>query len=87
LRQELSDAGAYNPMVIVFGGDVFAILSRNLGNSLEILKVMYYSHYISKEKYKEAFDMMSACHGPCKKPSFHGRLDIDDRSVRRGDDA
>jgi len=59
-RQELSDVGACNPTIIAFGGDAFEILSRNIGNSFKILKVMHYSHYISKEKYKEAFEKIIA---------------------------
>lgn len=52
-QQELSDIGAHNPMVIAFGGDTYNLLVSHLGKKFQIIKAIHYSHYMSKEKYRE----------------------------------
>ena len=50
---EIDDLGVSNPTIIAFGGDVYSILKRNFNNKYILLKIPHYSHYISKEKYRE----------------------------------
>jgi len=52
-RQELIDIGATDPTLIAFGNEVYDILERNLKDEFRFFKVLHYSHYISKEKYRE----------------------------------
>ena len=52
-EEELRDIGALNPTIIGFGNDSFNILKKNLGSKYNIIKAMHYSHYVSKEKYRE----------------------------------
>ena len=52
-QQELTDIGAVNPTIIAFGGDAFNILNKHLGSAFRIIKTMHYSHYISKENYRD----------------------------------
>ena len=53
-KEELKDVGASNPTIIGFGNHSHNILKKNLGPEFKnIHKVMHYSHYISKEKYRE----------------------------------
>ena len=52
-RQEITDIGANNPLLVAFGGVVFDILKRNLGQEFKIIKIPHYAHFMSKEKYRE----------------------------------
>ena len=52
-QQELRDVGASQPTVVAFGGDAFSIVNKALGETLAVFRVIHYSHYISKEKYRE----------------------------------
>ena len=52
-QQELQDVGADKPTIITFGGDAFNILEGAFGSDHGVLKVIHYSHYMSKEKYQE----------------------------------
>ena len=52
-REEIKDLGTANPSIIAFGNDAHSVLTRNFNNEHEILKIPHYSHYISKEKYRE----------------------------------
>jgi hypothetical protein len=53
-KEELKDVGASNPTIIGFGNHSHNILKKNLGPEFKnIHKVMHYSHYISKKKYRE----------------------------------
>ena len=52
-RQELIDIGATDPILIAFGNETYDILQKNLRDEFQIFKVTHYSHYISKEKYRE----------------------------------
>ena len=52
-RQEINDLGVDNPEIVAFGEDAYTILKRNFKNEFKISKVPHYSHYISKEKYRE----------------------------------
>jgi hypothetical protein len=51
---EIKDLGASRPTLIAFGGDAYRILYRNLHGLYDIVKVTHYSHYMSKEAYREA---------------------------------
>ena len=50
-----ADAGttAPDPILIAFGNKTYDILQKNLRDEFQIFKVTHYSHYISKEKYRE----------------------------------
>ena len=52
-RQELIDIGAAAPILIAFGNETYGILKTDLRDEFQISKVTHYSHYISKEKYRE----------------------------------
>jgi hypothetical protein len=52
-QQEVHDIGAAQPTVVAFGGDAFSILNKSLGSTYRVLKVIHYSHFMSKEKYRE----------------------------------
>ena len=52
-EQELVDIGAINPLLICFGNDSFNILKNNLGSKYHIKKVTHYSHFESKEVFKD----------------------------------
>lgn len=54
-RNELRDIEADQPIILAFGKDVYGVLERYL-NKTEysyLIKLTHYSHFISKEKYKE----------------------------------
>lgn len=55
LEEELTDLRTANLMILAFGRDAFAILSKNLKRELygNMIQVTHYSHQISKEKYRE----------------------------------
>ena len=52
-EQELKDIGSINPLIIAFGNDTFNILNSYLGSKYNLKKVMHYSHFVSKEVFKE----------------------------------
>jgi len=52
-EQELEDIGAVNPMIYAFGNDAYEILKNNLGKQYQIKKLIHYSHFMSREKYRE----------------------------------
>jgi hypothetical protein len=54
LEQELADLATANPLILAFGRDAFAILSKSLKRDLygHLIQVTHYSHQISKEKYR-----------------------------------
>jgi hypothetical protein len=52
-REEIADIGAVNPTLYAFGNDTHSILEEHLRGEFVIKKIMHYSHYISKEKYRE----------------------------------
>jgi hypothetical protein len=51
-RQEITDIGATNPLLVAFGDIVYDILKRNLMD-FKIVKIPHYAHHIGKEKYRE----------------------------------
>ena len=51
-EQELVDIGAINPLLICFGNDSFNILKNKLGSKYHIKKVTHYSHFESKEVFR-----------------------------------
>ena len=52
-EEELKDIKADDPTILGFGNDSYDILQTNLGSKYNIIKAMHYSHYISKENYRE----------------------------------
>jgi hypothetical protein len=52
LERELDDLEAVDPLLIAFGGQVYSILRRHLGNKYRIVKVPHYAHRISKTSYR-----------------------------------
>ena len=52
-RKELGDLEAENPTVIAFGNLTYDILTRNLRDVYNILKIPHYANYTSKENYRE----------------------------------
>ena len=53
LDDELAAVGSDDPLVIVFGADLFGLLSENWHDSARLIKVPHYAHYLSKEDYRE----------------------------------
>ena len=53
-EEELKSIGSEYPIIIAFGNDSYKILKRNF-KQYNICKVTHYSHFISKEKYREKF--------------------------------
>lgn len=51
-NQEIQDLGVANPILVAFGDAAYDILARNI-TEYKLLKIKHYSHYISKEKYRE----------------------------------
>jgi hypothetical protein len=52
LRQELSDLGAEQPVLIAFGKDAEKIARRNLATEFEIVGIPHYAKYLSAEAYR-----------------------------------
>jgi hypothetical protein len=50
--KEIEDLGFVKPTLIALGDATYEILVRNL-KDYRILKIKHYSHYMSKEKYRE----------------------------------
>lgn len=55
LKEELKTIGAEKPIILAFGRDCYKLLKENLDKSTyrHLIKITHYSHYISKEDYKE----------------------------------
>jgi hypothetical protein len=55
LKEELKTIGAEKPIILAFGRDCYKLLKENLDESIysHLIKLTHYSHYISKEDYKE----------------------------------
>jgi hypothetical protein len=55
-REELRDLRATAPTILAFGNDTYKLLRENLDKSEyhKLIKLTHYSHWISKEAYKEA---------------------------------
>jgi len=51
-RKEIQDLGAENPILVALGDATYDILVRNVAE-FKVLKMKHYSHYMSKEKYRE----------------------------------
>lgn len=52
-RQEITDIGANNPLLVAFGDIVYNILKENLSNEFKIIKIPHYASRINKEEYRE----------------------------------
>lgn len=52
LREELGALGSEDPLLIVFGRDVYGILREHLGTTYRMVRVPHYAHFISKEDYR-----------------------------------
>ena len=55
LRIELADLGHSRPVILAFGGMAYSLLYQNLepDDYSFLVRITHYSHYISKENYKE----------------------------------
>jgi hypothetical protein len=55
-REELRDLRATTPTLLAFGNHTYKLLRENLDKSEyhKLIKLTHYSHWISKEPYKEA---------------------------------
>jgi hypothetical protein len=51
-KQEICDLGVSNPILVALGDAAHDILTRNI-TEFKIIKLKHYSHYMSKEKYRE----------------------------------
>lgn len=54
-RQELHDLNSTAPTILAFGAGAYNIIHGHLrsGEYSQLIKLMHYSHYISKEKYRQ----------------------------------
>jgi hypothetical protein len=54
-REELRDLNCTAPTILAFGTAAYDIIHRNLSNAeySRLIKLTHYSHYISKEKYRD----------------------------------
>ena len=51
-NQEIEDLNVTNPILVALGDAAYDILARNI-TEYKVLKIKHYSHYMSKEKYRE----------------------------------
>ena len=52
--EELKDIGAIDPLIIVFGNDTYSYMKKeNIHKQYKLIKIMHYSHHISKEEYRK----------------------------------
>ena len=58
--KEIEDLGSTKPILVALGDATYEILVRNL-KDYRILKIKHYSHYISKEKYREEVAQVIDC--------------------------
>ena len=56
-KKEIQDLGAVNPILVALGDATYNILVRNI-TECRILKIKHYSHYMSKEKYREEISIL-----------------------------
>ena len=56
-EQEIRDLGVANPVLVALGDATYNILARNITHC-EIIKIKHYSHYMSKEKYREEISIL-----------------------------
>ncbi|WEG10586.1 hypothetical protein PU630_08630 [Microbacterium horticulturae] len=52
LDDELATVGCDDPLVIVFGADVFGLLREHWHEGARMVRVPHYAHYLSKEDYR-----------------------------------
>ncbi|MEQ1605295.1 MAG: hypothetical protein ABL999_10555 [Pyrinomonadaceae bacterium] len=52
-EKELSDVSTEDPLIIAFGNDAFAVVTKYFGQKFRIAKVTHYSHQINKEDYRK----------------------------------
>ena len=58
-NQEIRDLGAANLILVALGDATYDILVRNI-TQYKVVKIKHYSHYMSKEKYREEVLMLLA---------------------------
>jgi hypothetical protein len=58
-RKEIQDLSAEKPILVALGDATYDILVRNIAE-FKVLKMKHYSHYMSKEKYREEVLMLLA---------------------------
>jgi hypothetical protein len=54
-REELRDLACAAPTILAFGTDTYNIINKNMRKTeyTRLVKLTHYSHYISKERYRE----------------------------------
>ena len=52
-EDELKFLGVENKLIVAFGNDVFEILKKSYKDKYNIKKIPHYSHFMSKEDYRE----------------------------------
>ena len=57
-EDELKFLGVENKLIVAFGNDVFEILQNEYRNKYNIKKVPHYSHFMSKEDYREMVSLL-----------------------------
>ena len=57
-EDELKFLGVENKLIIAFGNDVFEILQNGYRNKYNIKKIPHYSHFMSKEDYREKVSLL-----------------------------
>jgi hypothetical protein len=55
LLEEFEDLGCSRPFLIAFGADAYKLAAKHIPSSryLRLVRVTHYSHYISKEDYRQ----------------------------------
>jgi len=65
-NEEINDIGAVNPLIIAFGNDAYSYMKKaKLHKKYRLIKIMHYSHHISKETYrKNVLEVLEAKDNP-----------------------
>ena len=57
-EDELKFLGVENKLIVAFGNDVFEILQNGYRDKYNIKKIPHYSHFMSKEDYREKVSLL-----------------------------
>ena len=57
-ENELKFLGVENKLIVAFGNDVFEILQNGYRDKYNIKKIPHYSHFMSKEDYREKVSLL-----------------------------
>lgn len=53
-KEEISILSDEKPVLIAMGNNAYDIVSNHLGEDYKVLKIIHYSHFIGKEKYRKS---------------------------------